>query len=332
LSSIMDKIKIEAKKNPKRIVLPEIEDKRILRAAAIVASEKIAIPVLIGDKDRIEKNAHKFGVDLDLAELVDPKKFNIEKYVSLYCKKRGVSERVAYSVLRKPLYFSCMMVEAGDAHGMVAGATYTSGEIIAATELIIGLQKGISVPSSFMLMDIPGFDGGEDGALIFADVAVNPDPSPECLCDIAMSSAISARNILRWEPKIAMLSFSTKGSASHPLVEKVVKATSLVKMKDPSLIIDGELQADAALVPAVSQRKIKGENILCGKANVLIFPNLDSANIGYKLVQWLAKAKAYGPVLQGFAKPVSDLSRGATVEDIIGTVAMISVQAQRMSK
>jgi phosphate acetyltransferase len=328
----MDKIKIEAKKNPKRIVLPEIEDERILKAAAIVASEKIAIPVLIGDKDRIEENAHKFGIDLELAELVDPKESKIEKYLSMYCEKRSVSKRVAHSVLRKPLYFSCMMVEAGDAHGMVAGATYTSGEIIAATELIIGLQKGISVPSSFMLMDVPSFEGGEKGALIFADVAVNPDPSSECLCDIAIASAISARNMLRWEPKIAMLSFSTKGSASHPLVDKVVEATNLVKKKDPSLLVDGEVQADAALVPAVSQRKIKGENVLGGKANVLIFPNLDSANIGYKLVQWLAKAKAYGPVLQGFAKPVSDLSRGATVEDIIGTIAILSVHAQKMSK
>ena len=224
-----------------------------------------------------------------------------------------------------------MMVHLGEADGMVAGAINSTANVIRAASLVIGLQEGISTPSSFFLMEIPGFEGGEDGNLLFADCAVNIDPSPDELAEIAIATARSAKWLLDWEPRVALLSFSTKGSASHELVDKVIKATNIAKSKEPSLLIDGELQADAALIPSVAKRKVKGGSPVAGRANILIFPDLNAGNIAYKLVQRLAKANAYGPILQGFSRPVSDLSRGATVEDIVGVIGIISVIAGSMS-
>ena len=222
------------------------------------------------------------------------------------------------------------MVRVGDADAMVAGIAQATQHVIVASELIIGMQEGVSTPSSFFLMDIPGYAGEEGSLLIFADAAVNPDPTPEQLADIAIASARSARELLGCAPRVAMLSFSTKGSAIHPHVDRVVKAVELTREREPKLLIDGELQADAAIVPDVARRKVKEPSHVAGKANVLIFPDLDAGNIAYKLVQRLANAAAYGPVLQGFAKPVSDLSRGSSVEDIVGATTMAVLQAQAL--
>ena len=330
MQGIMENLKQKAKDDPRRVVMPEPEDDRILRAAEIVVREHLAQPVLVGDKGKILEEASAIGVSLEGVQLIEPQTSPLlDSYVSLYCNIRGASEKLARAVLKKPLYFACMMVRAADADCIVAGAAHSSAEVIAAAELIIGLREGISTPSSFFLMDIPKYEGGEKGALIFADAAVNPDPCPECLADIAIASAWSAERICGWQPRVAMLSFSTKGSASHPLVDKVIEATNIAKRKAPELLIDGEIQADAALVPDVAKRKIKGDSPVAGKANVLIFPDLNAGNIAYKLVERLAKARAYGPILQGFAKPISDLSRGASVEDIVGTIIMLVVQAQK---
>jgi len=220
-----------------------------------------------------------------------------------------------------------MMVKAGDADAMVGGAVYETASIIMGGTMVVGMKEGVSTPSSFFLMDIPGFQGGESGKLIFADCAVLPDPTAEELSDIAIASAESAKAILGCESRVAMLSFSTKGSSLEPQAEKIVQATKIVSERRPELLVDGEFQADTAIVPAIAKKKVKGESSVAGKANVLIFPDLNSGNIAYKLVQRLANADAIGPLLQGFAKPICDLSRGATVDDIIGSIVVTAVQA-----
>jgi len=329
---VMEWFKREARRDPRRIVLPEGEEERIIKAAVVSAKEGIARPILLGERSRIMKKASDLNLEIENIEIINPlHSSKLEKYASLYCKIRkskGVTEKLAKRILQKNLYFGAMMVRAGDADGMVAGAANLTASVIRAGRLIIGLQKGVSIPSSFFIMDVPGFVGGEKGVLIFADAAVNPDPTPSQLAEIAISSAKSAETLLGWEPRVAMLSFSTKGSAHHPLVDKVVEATEIAKKRAPHLLIDGELQADAAIVPEVARRKVK-ESDVAGRANILIFPDLNAANIAYKLVQYMGKARAYGPILQGFSKPISDLSRGASVEDIVGAIAIVCVEAQR---
>ena len=329
---LIDQFKERAKKAPKTIVLPEGDEERILKAAEISVREGIAHPILLGEEATILKRASDLNVDTTGVKILNPKTSpDLERYAALYCEMRKgkrVNERIAKRILRKSLYFGAMMVRRGDAQGMVAGTVNLTASVIRASSLIIGLQEGISLPSSFFVMNVPGFAGGENGACIFADAAVNPDPTPSQLADIAISSARSAKILLGWEPRVAMLSFSTKGSAYHPLTKKVLEATEIAKRKAPHLLIDGELQADAALIPEVAKRKVKGESAVAGRANVLIFPDLNAANIAYKLVQHLGKAEAYGPLLQGFFKPVSDLSRGASVGDIVGAITMVCVEAQ----
>ncbi|OIN95841.1 phosphate acetyltransferase [Candidatus Desantisbacteria bacterium CG1_02_38_46] len=325
---IIAKFKEKAKSKLKRIVLPETTDKRILDSAFQIKNEGFAIPVLVGNEAKIKEIASSLGVDVDGIETVDPaSSLKLDEYAVVYSQKRtaeGITKDIALKLIRKNLFFGAMMVAQGDADGMVAGASTATSVIIQIFALAIGYAKGISTASSFFIMVIPEFQGEKDKILIYADAAVSIDPSAVQLAEIAVSSGRSAKNLLGMEPRIAMLSFSTKGSASHVIVDKVIEATKIAKEKEPAFFIDGEFQVDTALVQRVADKKLKEPSEVAGRANVLIFPDLNSGNISYKLTQYLAGAKAYGPFLQGFAKPVSDLSRGASVQDIVGAVAVVS--------
>jgi phosphate acetyltransferase len=332
--SIIDRIKDRARNDPRRIVLAEGEEERTIKAASICRDEGIAFPVLLGDEKQIKELASSAKADLHGIEIINPDLSpEMEKYASLYINSRSeksISRKMAERLIKKPLYFGAIMASAADVDGMVAGCMSLTATVIKASQLMIGLKDGISAPSSFFVMSVPDCPYGEDGNFIYADAGVNPDPSAEELAEIALLAAENAKNMLGWEPRVAMLSFSTKGSAGHKLVDKVVEATKLAKEKSPDLNIDGEFQLDAAIVPSVAERKVKEESKVAGKANILILPDLNAGNIAYKMTQYLAKAEAYGPILQGFKKPVNDLSRGASVEDIIGVIAFTVIQAQSL--
>ena len=302
------------------VVFPEGDDPRILEAARRLADDAVAGVTLLGERQAIEAAAAEYQLSLGGLRLIDPADGEVPPgYVDRYVAARpGAKHAVAARALRKPLYYGAMMVSAGDASAMVAGVANPTRRVIQAARLCVGLADGICVPSSFFILLVPG----REEPLVFADCAVNVDPDAQELAAIALASGISAAKVLDGPPRVAMLSFSTRGSAAHHRVSKVVEALEIVRGKCPDFEVDGEFQADAALVGAVAAKKVAGESAVAGRANVLIFPDLDAGNIAYKLTQYLAGAEVVGPILQGFARPVADLSRGADVDEIVTTTAV----------
>ncbi len=326
--AIIDRIKAKAKADVKHIVLPEGEESRNAQAAAKILEQGLAKLTLLGNPEKVRAAA---GCSLEGAQIIDPATSpKCDEYAAqLYelRKAKGMTEEQAAKLVKDPMYYGIMMVKMGDADGLVSGAIHSTGDMLRPALQIIKAKPGMKTVSSCFLMECPNKAYGDNGVMIFSDCGVIPNPTAEELANIALGAADSARSLAGMEPRIAMLSFSTKGSAKHENVTKVQEATALAKEMAPDLMLDGELQLDAAIVPSVGALKAPGSEV-AGKANTLIFPDLQAGNIGYKLVQRLAGAEAYGPILQGIAKPCNDLSRGCSVEDIVATVAITAAQAQ----
>ena len=329
--SFIEIIKEKAKQQIKTIVLPEGSDIRTLKAASIVQKEGYAKLIILGDRAKIEEMASANNLDISEATIINPiESENYETYVQLFYelrKAKGMTIEKARETLKDETYFGMMMVKNGDSDGLVSGACHSTSDTLRPALQILKTAPGTKLVSAFFVMVVPDCEYGENGIFIFSDSGLNEYPDADALSEIAISSANSFKQLVGAEPKVAMLSYSTYGSAHSPLTDKVVEATKLLKEKAPDLICDGELQLDAAIIPEIAASKAPGSPVH-GKANTLIFPDLDAGNIGYKLVQRLAKAEAYGPLCQGIAKPVNDLSRGCSAEDIAGVIAITAVQAQ----
>ena len=330
---LINKIRENARKNRKKIVLPEGDEERTMKAADYIIETGIAEPILLGDPHRIDQLASDLGLrNVREAHIIDPNNPPKEKeYVHLMLgirKAKGLTEEEARRLIRDPLYLGVMMIKNGDADGEVAGARNATGDVLRPAFQYVKTRPGISIVSGAFIMILKDREFGEDGMILFADCAVNPDPDPKELAQIAISSALTARDIGRFEPRVAMLSFSTMGSARHERNDKVIEATRLARQLDPKLDIDGEMQADAAIIESIGQKKAPGSKI-AGRANVLVFPSLEAGNIAYKLVERLGHALALGPILQGMAAPINDMSRGCSVDDLINMVAVTANQAAR---
>lgn len=331
--AFIDEIKEKAKKDLKTIILPEATDIRILEAVQIVKKEQYAKVILIGNEEEVAKIAEENSIDIAGTEIIDPQKSEkTEKYANeLYelRKAKGMTEEQAHTLVQDPVYFGMMMVKMNEADGLVSGAAHSTSDTLRPALQILKTAPGTKLVSAFFIMVVPDCKYGSNGTFIFADSGLNEEPNSDALSEIAISSSKSFKQLVGEEPKVAMLSYSTYGSAHSASTEKVIEATKMVKEKEPNLIVDGELQLDAAIIPEVAEFKAKGSPVK-GEANVLVFPDLGAGNIGYKLVQRLAKAEAYGPLCQGIAKPVNDLSRGCSSKDVAGVVAITAVQAQNM--
>ena len=323
-NDLLQQIRQKASERKKTIVLPESHDDRVLQAAEKLAKNNIAKVITLGDEEEIRNNAERLGVDLTGVRIIDFKKSEkLSDFANIFFnlrKHKGITIEQAREAMQRDLFFGAMMVREGMADASVAGSTAATGDVLRAAFQCVGMPEGVSIVSSFFLMIFP------ERAFTFADCAVVPNPDANQLADIAIASAENHRKLTGEKPYVAMLSFSTKGSAKHELVDKVVEATEIVKRKRPDLDVDGELQFDAAIVSSVGKRKAPGSNV-AGKANVLIFPDLNAGNIGYKIAQRLGGAEAVGPIVQGLKKPLFDLSRGCSVDDIVNTAAIAALMA-----
>jgi phosphate acetyltransferase len=328
---LIQELQKQVRKNPPSIVFPEAHEDKILQAVRKARDMFIAYPILLGKKEVVAAQGDNLGISLEGIDIVDPEdEAKIENYAAAFVKEDpAFSEKAVKRKLRTPLNYAAMMVRMCDADAMMAGLTHTTGEVLLAAQIFIGMQEGINTVSSLGILNVPGFQGPEGNLLVISDCAVCPNPNAEELADIAIASADTVSRLLGWEPRVAMLSFSTKGSGEHEIVEKVVKAVNIAKEHRPDLKIDGEFQLDAAIIPEVAAKKVREPSEVAGKANILIFPDLNAGNIGVKLVQRLANGSVYGPVLQGFAKPVSDLSRGAPLDEILGGITILAARAMK---
>lgn len=329
--NFMEKMAAKAKENPKSIAFPEATELKILQAARHLRNENIAFPILLGDKAAIVDAAHKAEINIEDMQLIDinDEAFKEKCIQEFLAVNQLFSEKALNRKFKKPLDFAAALVRLGHADALAAGLIHTTGEVILSAGSYIGMKEGLQTVSSIGIVEFPYYSGCEDNFLIFGDCAVNPDPDSEALADIAIASADTAAAVLGWEPRVAMMSFSTKGSSEHPNVAKVSEAVKIAKGKRPNLKIDGEFQLDAAILPAVAAKKVKEESDVAGRANICIFPDLGAGNIGVKIAQIFAHAIAHGPLLQGFDKPVTDFSRSAPLEEIIGNLTLLVNSANK---